>query len=54
LYFFDAGWASYLNDRPAPFRVSLYAALGQHKSKELATVDIENAFIGVEVEVVLP
>jgi len=33
LYFFDAGWASHLYDRVALFRVSLYAALGQHGPK---------------------
>jgi len=54
LHFFDAGWASHLNDRVALFRVSLYAALGQHESKELAMVDTENIFIGNEAEVVLP
>ena len=54
LYFFDAGWASHLNDRITLFRVSLYVALGQHESKELAMVDAENAFIEIEAEVVLP
>jgi len=54
LYFFDAGWASHLNDRVALFRVTLYVALGQHESKELATVDTEDAFIRIEAEVILP
>ena len=54
LYFFETGRASHFNDRVALFRVSLYAALGQHESKEFVAVDTENAFVGVEAEVVLP
>jgi len=53
LYFFDIGGASHFNDRVALFRVSLYAALGEHESKEFTAVDAENAFVGVEAEVVL-
>jgi len=48
------GGASHFNDRVALFKVSLYVALGQHESKEFAIVDTENAFVGVQEEVVLP
>ena len=53
LYFFDTSGASHFNDCVALFRVSLYAALGQHESKKFVAVDAENAFVGVEAEVVL-
>jgi len=53
LYFFETSGASHFNNRVALFSVSLYAALGQHESKEFTTVDAENAFVEVEAEVVL-
>ena len=53
LYFFDTTGASHLNDCIAFSEVSLYAALWELETREFTTIDAEDAFFGVEAEVVL-